>query len=822
MAASLNALLANAKRAARKRGQRVSTAHVLLAMLQEDKQTGILLAQQGVREMELIRSLDAADDEPASAVELALERASKLAQALSDPEPRAIHLLLAITREPRSSGYRCLEQIGTAANQVCEKALAILQPPAERAPGAAAARQRRPLPPLTPLSPPPRSRPVRRNRWVKPAEPRATERGEQRQSAKREDIQNKPVVDSTPPAPTAVPGPKQNRKSDATAAGDGPGCSLSPTRYPTLCSIGRNLTDAAARGEIDPIFGRDREMELVLDVLARRRSNNPILVGPPGVGKTAVVEGIALKLARSAPDREPLCNRAIVEVSVGRLVSGTGVRGALSEKLHTLHAEVSSAGGMVLLFIDEIHALVGLPDNGEGAANELKAFLARGDLPCIGATTDSEYRRLFERDAALARRFTRVDIQPPDAEQALEILRGLAPHYEKHHGVAYEPAALEAAVQMSIRYLAEQQLPDKAIGLIDQAAARTRRKGDNVVTAASVAEVVSEKTRVPVERLLMRDSDRLLALERHLQERVIGQPEAIASIAPALRKSAAGFRGIRPLGTFLFLGPTGVGKTEMAKAINELLFPQGEITRFDMSELSEAHSVARLLGAPPGYVGHEEGGQLTEAVRTRPYQLILLDEIDKAHPEVLLALLPLLDEGRLSDARGRTVDFTNTVIAMTSNLGAHRKETRPRIGFGAEQRADDHRAELREQALDCARAALPPELWNRIDEPLYFFPLGEKEVAAIARRFVDRTAGVVREQHGIELVVHPSAIDTLVNAGGYDPFLGARPMQRTVGRLVEAPLASSILSGELPGGCTVELRGEGFQVLFVRRDSAAA
>jgi ATP-dependent Clp protease ATP-binding subunit ClpC len=815
MPASLHALLSHAKRAAQRRGQRMSTAHVLLAMLQDDNQTGLLLAQKGVREMELIRSLEAIEEEPASAVELAMERANKLARALSDPEPRAIHLLLAITREPRSAGYRCLEHIGTHAVRVCEEALAILQPPAERSPGGAAAalRQRRSASPLPPLAPPPRPRPVRHSRWVKPPQKHGNDTGKQ-QPAGKENSASKPT-----PVAASSAAEKPDRKP---AAGSSPGFLLDPARFPTLCSIGRNLTLAAARGEIDPIFGRDREMELVLDVLARRRSNNPILVGPPGVGKTAVVEGIALKLARSGPGESEFSDRVIVEISVGRLISGTGVRGALSEKLHALHAEVSSTRGAVLLFIDEIHALVGLQDNAEGLANELKAFLARGDLPCIGATTESEYRRLFERDAALARRFTRIDIQEPDAVQALQILRGLGPHYEKHHGVAYEPAALEAAVQMSIRYLAEQQLPDKAIGLIDQAAARTRRKGDNVVRAEAVAEVVSEKTRVPVERLLMRDSDRLLALEQHLQERVIGQPEAVSSIAPALRKSAAGFRGSRPLGTFLFLGPTGVGKTEMAKAINELLFPQAEITRFDMSEFSEAHSVARLLGAPPGYVGHEEGGQLTEAVRSRPYQLILLDEVDKAHPEVLLALLPLLDEGRLMDARGRTVDFTNTVIAMTSNLGAHRRETRPRIGFEAEDTEDNRRSGLREQALEDARAALPPELWNRIDEPLYFFPLGKKDVAAIARRSIDRAAAVVRDQHGIELLVHPSVIDALIAAGGFDPFLGARPMQRTVGRLVEAPLASAILSGDLLPGEAVRLRGKGTEVLICREDSAAA
>jgi ATP-dependent Clp protease ATP-binding subunit ClpC len=524
------------------------------------------------------------------------------------------------------------------------------------------------------------------------------------------------------------------------------------------------------------------------------------------VGKTAIVEGVALALVRG--QARGLEGRVLIELSPAALVSGTGVRGALSERLQALTQEIAQAEGRVILFIDEIHAVVTAEDGADSLAQGIKTALARGELPCIGATTDAEYRRVFERDAALSRRFTRVEVGEPPPEAALAILRGLAPEYEKHHGVAYEPAALEAAVELSVRFMPERHLPDKAIALIDHAGARVRRRGGTQASAASVAEVVAEHSAVPLERLLMRDADALLALESHLAERVIGQSAAIAAVSDALRKGAAGFRGTRPLGTFLFLGPTGVGKTEMAKAIAELLFPGREPTRIDMSELSEPHALARLIGAPPGYIGHEEGGQLTEAVRARPYQLVLLDEIEKAHRDVLLVLLQLLDEGRLTDGRGRTVDFRNTVIVMTSNLGAAAIEerVRARVGFAAADAAAGA-GELEQRVIAAARAALPPELWNRIDEPLFFRPLDRPAVVSIAERMVARVAATIEREHGITLAIDASAIDALIAAGGYDPSLGARPMRRTVGRLLEARLARAVLAGELSRGDAVLARG---------------
>jgi ATP-dependent Clp protease ATP-binding subunit ClpC len=367
--------------------------------------------------------------------------------------------------------------------------------------------------------------------------------------------------------------------------------------------------------------------------------------------------------------------------------------------------------------------------------------------------------------------------------------------------------------------MSERQLPDKAIGLIDQAGARVRRRGGALVDKRAIAEVVSEQTAVPVERLLLRDAEALLALESQLSARVVGQPEAVHAISEALRKSAAGFRGRRPLGTFLFLGPTGVGKTELAKAIAALLFPGAEPVRFDMSELSESHALARLIGAPPGYLGHDDGGQLTEAVRKRPYQLVLLDEIEKAHRDVLLALLPLLDEGRLTDGRGRTVDFTNTVLVMTSNLGGVLPAARSRVGFGSRDAREPaagtaDRAVMAQQALAAARAALPPELWNRIDEPLYFHPLERDAVIEIARGMLATVATVVRREHGVHVVFDDSVYDALIAAGGYEPSLGARPLRRVIGRTVEAQLAAAVLRGELARGSRVVVSGHGEQIML--------
>jgi ATP-dependent Clp protease ATP-binding subunit ClpC len=890
MVNALSSTLKRAKELALKRRQSISTAHVLVALYQGDADTREICLGLGIAEHALLLSLDNVYEERTNAIDLAVERARKLAATLGVAELSALHVVLALAREPRCAANISLQQLGLSSEHVSATCLQWLEdvarlhanpadvPALRTAAGTERSgtknsvqlamwkpgRRERMLEPMAlaadggsagaahpveqELSQP---HPLHRHKRIQEGRRRAllaqeTESKLSRRSsapdglgavtgsdldasaeafADEEPAEHETPTSSFEPLAKAVP-PRELHESreprepistaqPRTAAArtvsrvvTEEAFLLDAERFPLLAGMGQNLTALAAAGRLDPVVGRDADVLRVLDVLARRRANNPILVGSPGVGKTAVAHGLAHAFVRTARESatEP---RVLIELSTSSLLSGTGVRGAVSERVLQLRAEVADSKGRVLLFIDEVHGLLG-GGEADSLANELKTALARGELPLLGATTEAEYRRVFERDAALARRFTRIEIAEPSLHDAVEILRSLAPTYAQHHGVRYEPAALEAAVELSARYLPLRQLPDKAIALLDQAGARARRNGQAVVDVRGVASVVSELAAVPVDRLLMQDADALLGLERDLAGRVVGQIAAISSIANALRKSAVGFRGARPLGTFLFTGPTGVGKTELARAISEVLFPGVPWTRIDMSELGQAHGVARLLGAPPGYLGHDEGGQLTEAVRNRPYQLVLLDEIEKAHIEVMLALLPLLDEGRMTDGRGRTVDFTNTVIVMTSNLGAECASARNRIGFDSDTPAVTDLA--RDRALAAVRAAMPPELYNRIDEALYFAPLGREDVAEIARRMLATLVKVALDKHAIHVEFEPSAIDALIAAGGFDPTLGARPMRRTIGRLVEAPLARAVLSREVEAGMRVVVRGEGSRV----------
>jgi ATP-dependent Clp protease ATP-binding subunit ClpC len=819
-AGALEGLLSSARRTARSRQQSASTAHVMLTILQSDPECMRVLSACQVREQDIVLALKVADEEPKSALEVAVERATALALRAGASHVRPLHLLFAMLREPRSMAYRCLEHAGANASRVreeIESAIRATLPPPVAMPADRPRASSSQLPTIpvrgrpAPIIPPvPRTRTPMHTIGTRPRPLDGSLAGEPQPVA--DPPTNRRVT--APPSPGGIKSaPRDASSRDRERERPLLPHELDREQFPLLAAIGRNLTALAAEGRIDPVFGREREIEHLLDVLGRRRANNPLLVGPPGVGKTALVEGLAIEMIKPGARTAGLAGKLLIEVSAGSLVSGTGVRGALADKLRKLREEVARSEGRVLLFLDEIHAIAG-GDGPDDIASELKSALARGELPCIGATTDAEHKKHIERDPALARRFTRIDVEEPDAAAAIRILAGIAPRYEIHHSVAYDPAAIRAAVELSVRFLPERHLPDKALSALDLAAARARRAGASIVDVEAVARVIAEEAHVPLDRLLVRDAERLLALELHLAERVVGQRESIARIADALRKGAAGFRGKRPLGTFLLLGPTGVGKTETAKAIADLMFGPGGISRFDMSEYGEAHSVARLFGAPPGYVGHDEGGQLTESVRRRPYQLVLLDEIEKAHPDVLLALLPLLDEGRLTDGRGRTFDFTNTVIVMTSNLGASASASAPRaVGFGGPN-SSERDLGAAERALAAARRAMPPELWNRIDEPLFFGPLGATEVREIARRMVLGVAEVIAREHGIELSFDSSSIEALVEGGGFDPSLGARPMRRTVGRIVEAPLAARILGGEIRRGDRVRALGDGATVRF--------
>jgi ATP-dependent Clp protease ATP-binding subunit ClpC len=569
--------------------------------------------------------------------------------------------------------------------------------------------------------------------------------------------------------------------------------------FPLLGTIGTNLTLAAALGRLEPVIGREQEVEQLLDVLAKRHANNPVLVGPAGVGKTSIAHGLARTWA--ADSEAP---RILMQIPVGDLLAGTGTRGALAERLADIRREVATSEGRVVIFIDEIHELFAGSASDE-LTSELKTALSRGELPLVGATTVEDYRRYLEADPALARRFSAIEVEEPDEEHAFLLLRSVARNLGAHHGVSYSDEALALSVSWSIRYLRGRALPDKAVSVLDLAGARLKRRGgdDGEVEPKHVAEVVSELAAVPLERLLQTDHERMLGMERLLGERVVGHAAPLQRIAAVLRRNAAGLRGRRPIGTFLLLGPTGVGKTETAKAIAEALFHSPDaMTRLDMSEYAEAHAVSRVVGAPPGYIGHDDGGALTEAVRRRPYQVVLLDEIEKAHRDVLESFLQVFDEGRLTDGRGRTVDFTNTVIVLTSNIGASELraiQTERRVGF---QRTDAQGPEperMREVAIKAARDTLPPELYNRLDEVLFFKPLGRHEVGQVARRLL-AGLGAALQARGIELDVEEAVIEALLDRGGYDPELGARPMRRAIASLVEAPLADMILSGELARG----------------------
>ncbi|MEV6315698.1 ATP-dependent Clp protease ATP-binding subunit [Streptomyces sp. NPDC051776] len=631
---------------------------------------------------------------------------------------------------------------------------------------------------------------------------------------------------------------------------------------PTLDKFGRDLTDLARGGRIDPVIGREEEIEQTVEVLARRGKNNPVLIGEAGVGKTAIVEGLSQRIV-DGDVPGILLGRRVVRLDLSGIVAGTRYRGDFEERLTAVINEIRSHSDELIIFIDELHTVVGAGGGGsEGgpmdASNMLKPALARGELHVIGASTLEEYRRYIEKDAALARRFQPVLIPEPSPDEAVEILRGLRDRYEAHHQVRYTDEALLAAVELSDRYLTERFLPDKAIDLMDQAGARVRLRsstrgtdirslerdveqlrrdkaqavaaedfetavqvrdriaelekrieegkrkeqprGDRIpeVTVEDIADIVSRQTGIPVSSLTQEEKERLLGLEEQLHQRVIGQDEAVTAVADAVLRSRAGLSSPdRPVGSFLFLGPTGVGKTELARALAEALFgSEDRMVRLDMSEYQERHTVSRLVGAPPGYVGHDSAGQFTEAVRRHPYSLLLLDEIEKAHPDVFNVLLQVLEDGRLTDSQGRTVDFTNTVIVMTSNLGSEAISGRGgTLGFGAGGDGEAEEEARRERVLRPLREHFRPEFLNRIDEIVIFRQLTDEQLRRITSMLLDETRRRLRAQD-VTVDFTAEAVDWLAHRG-YQPEYGARPLRRTIQREVDNHFSRLLLSGRL-------------------------
>ncbi|MFN8454753.1 MAG: AAA family ATPase [Anaerolineae bacterium] len=653
------------------------------------------------------------------------------------------------------------------------------------------------------------------------------------------------------------------------------------TRYRTLEKYSRDLTRMAMEGKLDPVIGRDDEILRLIQILCRRTKNNPVLIGEAGVGKTAIVEGLAQKIA-SDDVPELLMNRRVVSLDLGAMIAGSRFRGEFEERLKNALEEIQKAQGEIILFIDELHTVVGAgaAQGAVDASNMMKPALARGELRCIGATTLDEFRKYIEKDPALERRFAPVYVEEPTVEEAIAMLRGLKHRYESHHNVTYTDAALTSAARLSHRYVTDRHLPDKAIDLIDEAASKLRvaiysmpealkdkkkqltklqneeneagqrqdwehaarikaerlrlegefqqerdtwrqeKNLDEVVDVSDIAQVVASWTGIPVQDMLQTEAEKLLHMEEALHSRIIGQDEAIIAISDAIRRSRSGLKDPRrPMGSFLFLGSSGVGKTELAKALAWFLFDdQDALLRIDMSEYREGHTTSRLFGAPPGYVGYDEGGQLTEAVRRRPFQVVLFDEIEKAHPDVWNALLQILEDGRLTDGQGHVVDFSNTVVIMTSNLGTAFGPKGGTIGFrqrGDQGTFDD--AKQKGEIQDSLRRHFRPEFLNRIDEIIIFHTLTMEQVTQIVDLQMKEIANRLSE-HGVSIELTQAAREWLAKEG-FDPAFGARPLRRTLQKQVESPLSVKLLRGDFKSGDTVIVdyhEAEG--IVFVRKD----
>ena len=561
-----------------------------------------------------------------------------------------------------------------------------------------------------------------------------------------------------------------------------------------------DLTQMAAAGRIDPVVGRGNEIRRAIQILSRRSKNNPVLVGEPGVGKTAVAEGLALCVSRGQAPAE-LRDKRIVSLDIPALLAGTKYRGDFEERVKSVLRDVKRAGD-VILFIDELHTIIGA-GSAEGAidaANILKPALGRGEVQIIGATTPEEYRRHIEKDAALERRFQPVKVTEPGREQTLEMLQSLRPALEKHHRVSLDEEALTAAYELSVRYINDRFLPDKAIDLLDEASAAVHVEGGRrPVTAADVAQVVSLWTEIPLSSLDESESQRLQGLEEQLKQRIIGQDEAVSAVARAIRRSRVGLKDPRrPVGSFLFLGPTGVGKTELCRALAATVYgDENAMIRLDMSEYMEKHSVSRLIGSPPGYVGYEDGGQLTEKVRRKPWSVVLFDEIEKAHEDVWSILLQIMDDGHLTDATGRRVDFSNTVIVMTSNIGAKTiTENRPALGFADSQRRDEE--DMNQKVMAELRATFRPEFLNRVDETIVFHRLSDEHLCAITQTLLEQVKQRFQAL-GITLLVPEDTACWLASQGRDDKF-GARPLRRTVQHCIEDAAAEQLLEGKIGPG----------------------
>ncbi len=673
------------------------------------------------------------------------------------------------------------------------------------------------------------------------------------------------------------------QKTEASFSTTKAGEPVTKSTTPTLDKYSRDLTTFAREGKFDPIVGREKEIDRVIQILSRRTKNNPCLVGEPGVGKTAVVEGLAQKIAsEEIPDL--LKGKRVVSLDLSSMISGTKYRGEFEERINKVIEEVRLAGD-VILFIDELHTIIGAgaAEGAMDASNILKPSLARGEVQLVGATTLDEYRKHIEKDAALERRFQPVQVEEPSEEETLEILRGIKDKYEVHHQVQITDDAIKAAVKLSARYIADRYLPDKAIDLLDEAASKVRlraftaptnikeleeqlsslgeqkeiaimneeyekaseikrkeneikekianakvewdakhTKNNQVVGEEEIADIVSSWTNIPVKRLAEEETEKLKQMEKILHERVVGQEEAIVAVSKAVRRGRVGLKDPnRPIGSFMFLGPTGVGKTELTKALAEAMFgDENAMIRVDMSEYMEKHTVSKMIGSPPGYVGYEEGGQLTEKVRRKPYCVVLFDEIEKAHGDVFNILLQILDDGHITDSRGRRINFKNTIIIMTSNIGARSIISPKKVGFISTEDAEKSYEDMKKNVMEEVKRTFKPEYLNRIDETLVFHPLSTKEIREIADIMIKRLITRISKNVGIEIQLTEEALDFL-GKKGYNQAYGARPLRRTIQTYIEDKLSDEILSGNFKEGDVVSVTVDGEVCVFTKQDQLA-
>ncbi len=789
----LQALRRRAEELAASRREPVTTAHLLASVAElAEEPASLLLLDRGLDAVRILEAVPTEGQDAGESITRTLQRARDLASRGENKAVSPLHVLFALCQERTSGAYRILERSGVEPGKlratvmslvtgiviprrttpITEPRVARTTISTERAPSS------RPTP--LPLTKMPSSRP----RPITNARPTL-----------------RPLPSEHQARPTTIP-PPSPPMSEPSLSGSIPPKAFDEAKPSILATCTREFAKAPLRS----VIGREAEVERILDVLDRRDAHHAVIVGAPGIGKTAVLQALGVALIAAGA--------RVLELEPSSLVAGAMARGAMTDRFARLRRELEALGGRTVMMVDGLGALLGA-DASEETVAEVRGLLARGTTRLVLTASPDEYKRHVEADGAMARRLSTIELAELPRERVLEVVERASAELGAHHDVPITQVAREACMSWAERYVSERVFPDKALTILDLAAARAKRKNAPSVDRSHVAQVVADLAAVPLERLLETDAERMLHLEDHLAKRVVGHSDSLVRLAQVLRRSATGIRSDRPLGTFLLLGPTGVGKTETAKAVAECLFGSSHaMTRLDFSEYAEAHAVSRLVGAPPGYVGHDAGGQLTEAVRKRPYQVILLDEIEKAHRDVLEAFLQVFDEGRMTDGRGRTVDFRQTVIILTSNLGAEvfsKGTSKGPIGFGASNApvSDDKRS----LALEKAKSSLPPELVNRFDDILVFGALTETDVREVARRMLKDLASRLQESRRVELAWTEAVVDHLLASGGYDVAYGARPMRRTIGRLIETPLAEQLLNGTVAAGAKlrIELRDGALQ-----------